>query len=103
MEINVHFPAIYPCGDLIRNGRQGMEEGLFIQVGFITAALPFLETAAVKGIKFPEYCGLQFLKGIKQLVPETGDDCCCDLTDSPPPQMLSVFGLRIPAGMMAVW
>ena len=32
MEVNVHFPAVYPCGNLIRNGRQGMEKRLFIQV-----------------------------------------------------------------------
>ena len=58
MEVNVHFPAVYPCGNLIRNGRQGMEEGLLIQVSFIAAALPFLEAAVIKGLKFPQYGNL---------------------------------------------
>ena len=56
MEINVHFPAVDPCGNLVRNSGQGMEEGLFIQISFITAALTFLETAMIERIELLGNC-----------------------------------------------
>ena len=56
---------------------------LFIQVSFIAAAFPFLEAAVVKGIKFSGYGSLQLIKGAEHFIPEPGDDCGCNLADSP--------------------
>lgn len=52
MKINVHFPAVDPCGNLIWKGRQWMEERLLTHIGFITTAFAFLEAAVVKIVKF---------------------------------------------------
>ena len=81
MEINVHLPAIYPCGNLVRNGRKGMEEGLLIQISLIAVALAFLETAVVECMEFLEHRSFQILKVTKNLVPEPGDDRCRYLSD----------------------
>lgn len=51
MVVDVYLPAIDPCGNLIRDRRQWMQERLFIRISVIAALFAFLEALVVESVK----------------------------------------------------
>ena len=50
--VNVYLPAIDPCGNLIRDRRQWMEERLLVLVSVISAPFAFPEVFMVESVEF---------------------------------------------------
>ena len=81
MKVEVDGPAIDPLGDFVRDIRERAEEFLFFLKHLITAAVTLLESFMVEFIKLIRDALLEFRKGVVHVVPASGDDGGCDLSD----------------------